>query len=141
RVFGEIDQFVEVVLLDVLQELGLDGPAVEVAGGKGVVRAVVVVQGECHLVQVVGAGHAGGRLADFLHGRQQQTDEDRDDGDHHQQLDKGEAATDRAPAIHGRNLIDLALALRTGTVGVHGVRAVKLAWSYHSRHEDKRQNT
>ena len=36
----------------------------------------------------------GGGLADLLHGRQQQADQDGDDGDHHQQLDQRERFPD-----------------------------------------------
>ena len=44
------------------------------------------------LLEVVLALRAGGGLADLLDGGQQQADQDRDDGDHHQQFDQGEAA-------------------------------------------------
>src|SRR5262249_27165223 len=43
-------------------------------------------------LQVVLALDACGGLADLLHGRQQQADEDGDDGDHHQQLNQREGA-------------------------------------------------
>src|SRR5262249_28169659 len=42
------------------------------------------------LVLVIAAGNAVGRLADLLHGRQQQADENGDDGNHDQQLDQRE---------------------------------------------------
>ena len=51
---------------------------------------VEVVMGQADLLQVVGAADAGGGLADLLDGRQQQADQHRDDGDHHQQLDQRE---------------------------------------------------
>jgi hypothetical protein len=54
------------------------------------VRVGAADGGQADLLEVVGTLHAGGRLADLLHGRQQQSDEDGDDGDHHQQLDEGE---------------------------------------------------
>jgi hypothetical protein len=47
--------------------------------------------GEADLLEVVGALDACGRFADFLHGRQQQSNQDGNDGDHHQQLDQREA--------------------------------------------------
>jgi hypothetical protein len=59
---------------------------------------------EAQLPEVVLAFHAVGGLAYFLHGGDQQADEDGDDGDHHQQLDQRE----RPPGIgrrtdHGRS--------------------------------------
>src|SRR5262249_9298229 len=51
---------------------------------------LVVVHGQAKLFEVVLGLGAGGGLADFLHGRQQQADQDGDDGNHHQQLDQGE---------------------------------------------------
>src|SRR5262249_29988960 len=53
---------------------------------------VAVVGGEADLLEVVLALQAGGGLADLLHRRQEQADEDGDDGYHHQQLDQREAA-------------------------------------------------
>src|SRR5262249_53453730 len=55
------------------------------------VVVVHVVQPEAHLLEVVGALGARGRLAHLLDGGQQQADEDGDDGYHHQQLDQREA--------------------------------------------------
>src|SRR5262249_33854757 len=57
------------------------------------VDALVVVQGEAELLQVIGAAHACGGLAHLLHGGEQEADEDGDDRYHHQQLDQREAAT------------------------------------------------
>src|SRR5207247_2378997 len=54
---------------------------------------VVVGDGEADLLEVVGALHAAGGLAHFLHGRQQQADQNRNNGDHHQQLDQGKRPT------------------------------------------------
>jgi hypothetical protein len=51
----------------------------------------VDAQGE--LLEVVAALHPRRRLAHFLHGGQEQADEDGDDGDHHQQLDQREGKT------------------------------------------------
>src|SRR5262249_52840336 len=54
------------------------------AVGEHAVGVVVSVKGEADLLEVVGALDAVGRLADLLHGRQQQRDQHADDGDHHQ---------------------------------------------------------
>jgi hypothetical protein len=48
---------------------------------------------ESDLFEVVGTLHARGGLAHLLHGRQQQADEDRNDRDHHQQLDQRKRTT------------------------------------------------
>ena len=59
------------------------------------------VQSEADLLHVVRALRAGSRIAYFLHGGDQQGDEDRDDGDDHQQLDKRETAqADLARGTH-----------------------------------------
>src|SRR5262249_22259873 len=47
--------------------------------------------GETDLLEVVLALDACRSLADFLHGRQQQPNQDGNDGDHHQQLDQRES--------------------------------------------------
>jgi len=52
---------------------------------------VIVVKGHAELLQLATALHASGGLADLLNGGQEQADQDGDDGDHHQQLDQGEA--------------------------------------------------
>jgi hypothetical protein len=58
------------------------------------------VHPQADLLQVVLARGTGGGLPHFLHGRQQQADEDGDDGDHHQQqLDQRE----RGPAGAGED--------------------------------------
>jgi hypothetical protein len=44
------------------------------------------------LLEVVGTAHPRRGLAHLLHGREQQADEDRDEGDHHQQFDEREPA-------------------------------------------------
>src|SRR5262249_52166223 len=71
------------------------------AGGEHAVGAVVVVHGQPELLEVVHALAAGGRLAHPLHGRQQQADQYRDDGDDDEQLDQGERGT-TAPRRGGR---------------------------------------
>jgi hypothetical protein len=62
---------------------------------------VVVVEAQGDLLEVVLALAPGGRLPDLLHRREQQADEDRDDGDHDQQLDQGEASAGRLAGFHG----------------------------------------
>jgi hypothetical protein len=56
-----------------------------------VVRVVHVVGAQAELLEVVTALDAGRGLAHLLDGWQEQADQDGDDGDHHQQLDQGEA--------------------------------------------------
>ncbi len=117
-VAGRLEDPVQVILLHVRQERmdpAAANPsrvvAVEVVvlpGGKHALDAVVVVQGEPDLFEVVGALGAGGRFPDLLDGREQQADEDRDDGDHNEQLDQREGAT-----LHGRTL---AAAMRKKTI-------------------------
>ena len=53
---------------------------------------MVVVQSQADLFEVVAAPRPIGCLADLLHRRQQEADQDGDDGDDHQQLDQREAA-------------------------------------------------
>ena len=48
---------------------------------------------EADLLQVVRALDAGRGVADLLHGGQQETDQHRDDGDHHEQFDQRERAS------------------------------------------------
>jgi hypothetical protein len=65
------------------------GDLVDVAG-KLLVRAVVVVQRDPQLLEVVDAGAAAGRLARGLHRGEQQGDQNANDRNHDQQFDKGE---------------------------------------------------
>ena len=60
---------------------------------------LVVVKGDAELLQVVLALGAGGGLADLLHGRQEQADQDGDDRNDYQQFDQRERAT--APRTDG----------------------------------------
>jgi hypothetical protein len=53
---------------------------------------------QAELLQVIRAAGTVGRLADFLHGRQQERDQDTDNGDHDQELNQGETGPD---AIQG----------------------------------------
>jgi hypothetical protein len=61
------------------------------------------VQRQADLFEVVGALHSRCRLADLLHGGQQQANEDGDDGDDDEKLDQREGAPD-GPA-HGGALL------------------------------------
>src|SRR5262249_54027061 len=103
---GERDAGEAVALLDVRQER--DHPAaaqavglIPVARGELLVRVVVAVHGDAELVQVVLAGGAVGRVAYLLYGGEEQADQNRDDRDHHQQLDQREAVA--LPARRFRN--------------------------------------
>ena len=69
-------------------------------GGHVAERADVVVRGQADLLHVVGAAHAVGGLAHFLHGWNQQAHQHRDDGDHHQQFNKGESTPSFHVAFH-----------------------------------------
>src|SRR5262249_43946639 len=89
----------QVVLLDVgKQENSPVRPALRAATiavghtaqGKFLVGAVVVMQGGGNLLQVVLAGAAVGGLAHFLHGGDEQANEDRNDGNNHEQFNEGE---------------------------------------------------
>jgi hypothetical protein len=66
------------------------------------VCAVVIQEGESDLLQMVHALRSAGRFPSRLHGRQQQYDQHRDDGDDHQQLYQRETASKRR-AIHVRD--------------------------------------
>jgi len=56
------------------------------------VDIVVIVQAETELFQVVFALRPAGRLPGLLHRRQQQGNQNRDDGNHHQQFNQGKSA-------------------------------------------------
>ena len=86
------------------------------APGERAEGALVVVQGQADLLQVVRALGAAGRLAGRLHGGQQQGDQDGDDGDHDQQLDQRESWT-------SRTFETMALLLAVGVVPGVGSRA------------------
>jgi hypothetical protein len=55
-----------------------------------VVDIVVVMGGETQLFEVVFALSAAGGFAGLLNGWEEQSDEDRDDRDHHEQFDERE---------------------------------------------------
>src|SRR5262249_14476798 len=57
--------------------------------GEAAVDVVVSVQGEAELFEVVWALEAFGGFPDFLHRRQKETNQDRNDGDHDQELNQG----------------------------------------------------
>src|SRR5262245_53976765 len=61
-------------------------------------HAMVIVYRQADLLEIVRALNAGGGLAHLLDRRQQEPDQDRDDRDHHQQLDQGEGATHFKPS-------------------------------------------
>ena len=58
-------------------------------------RGFVILNGDSELHQVVDALHPTRGLAGRLDGGQEQCDQDRDDGDDHQQLDQGESGCPR----------------------------------------------
>jgi hypothetical protein len=83
-----------VVLLKVRQQVTMWRKAIGVrAAGEDLVHAMVVVHGNADLFEVVLALHARGRASHLLHGRHQQANKNRDDGDDHQKLDQGECCT------------------------------------------------
>src|SRR5439155_24041660 len=98
-----LEDAVDVVLLDVGQDVEEQRLVPPTGGGAGaqvserrqlaLVGIVVVVHRQGNLLEIVLALGTGRGLADLLHGRQQQADQDGDDRDHHQQLDQGESLT------------------------------------------------
>src|SRR5262249_8829764 len=66
--------------------------------------AVVIVQRDADLLEVVRTRRAVGGLAHLLDGGHQQADEDGNDGDHHQQLDQRETGPTSSCRNHGRTL-------------------------------------
>ena len=56
---------------------------------------MVVVAGEADLLQIVNTLGTAGRLAGRLHGGQEQSDQDGNDGDHDQELDQGKSLTSK----------------------------------------------
>src|ERR1700758_3162594 len=61
---------------------------------------MVVVQGQTELPEVARALDAIGRLACALHRHKQQTDQNRNNGDHDQQLDERKGITSNATSNH-----------------------------------------
>src|SRR5262249_44729402 len=70
--------------------------------GKAPVAALVVVEGEADLLEVVHALGTPGRFPGRLDRREQKCDEDGDDGDDDQKLDEREAAGADTPLTCGR---------------------------------------
>jgi hypothetical protein len=80
---------------------------------------VVQVERDADLVQVVGAADPAGGGADLLDGGEEQADQDRDDRDHHQQLDQREAVPAAGRRIRAEAPWELSWPAWTGT-GRHG---------------------
>ena len=70
-------------------------------GRPGPVRALVVVEGQADLLEVVLAPGTGRGLAGLLDGGEEQADQDGDDGDHHQQFDERECTTGDGATVSG----------------------------------------
>jgi hypothetical protein len=68
-----------------------------------------IMQGQTLLLQVVGALHAASSFASGLHGWQQQSNQNTDDGNHHQQFDQGETAA--VPSHNVSNSFHLATSI------------------------------
>jgi hypothetical protein len=68
------------------------------------VRGLEVLHAEGHLLEVVRALIAPSRFAGGLHRRQEEGHQDADDRNHHQQLDKSEAAPPRHALIPAHDL-------------------------------------
>src|SRR5581483_10519321 len=101
---GGQQRLVQVVLFNVGHQVhvnreqggrGRVGVGAEGTGGRRqlTINIVAGVRRRAHLLEVVHGLGAGGRFTDLLHRRDQQGDEDRDDSDHDQQFDQGEAAS------------------------------------------------
>jgi hypothetical protein len=62
-----------------------------------------MVQGQSDLVEVLGTLQAIGCGPDSLNGGHQETDQNRDDGNHDENLDQGERGSRRGPGDVGRH--------------------------------------
>ncbi len=72
-----------------IRQAGTAGPARSTtAVHKVVVHVMIIVQSQAQLLEVVLALGAAGRLARLLDGRQQEGNEDRNDRNHHEQLNQ-----------------------------------------------------
>src|SRR5262249_10816410 len=84
---------VQVVLLEERQHVEKAAPLCRPErtnpGGEPAEAVMAMVRRETQLPEVVATGDAVGHLANLLHGRQQQANEHRDDGNHDQQFDQG----------------------------------------------------
>ena len=65
----------------------------KIAGWKLPRTSMVIVQSQPHLFQVVGTLGAGSSFPNALHRRNQQTHQNRNDGNHHQQFNQGKCET------------------------------------------------
>jgi len=112
--------------------------AAHVARWEGVVGVVIVVERDADLLQVIRAIDPPCRLAGGLHGGQEQGDQDRDDGDHHQELDQREAAQHPLGARNGHRDISAfagrSLAPRPTDATRVGARLVSGKGMNHARH-------
>src|SRR5262249_8212207 len=103
---GEIDGLVEIILLDIRQQQGLGRPARidrssrpadavigTLAKREPAEGAVIVVQRQADLMEIVLAFHAIGRLADLLNCWKQKTHKNSNDGDDYQQFDERETGS------------------------------------------------
>jgi len=70
----------------------IDGRRVAEVAGHHTFFALIVVNSQGELLQVVCAPGAGRGFADLLHRRQQQANENRDDGNHNEQFNEGKTA-------------------------------------------------
>ena len=57
---------------------------------EALVYILIAMHRQCELFEIVHALRPGSRLTDFLYGRHKQRDQDRDDGNHHEQFDQCE---------------------------------------------------
>jgi hypothetical protein len=64
----------------------------------------VILDCEADLLDVVRAGHSSSGFSGGLHGWQEQSDKDTDDGDHDEQFHEGKSATGAMVARHLRLL-------------------------------------
>src|SRR5262245_51001658 len=81
-------------------ELGHSRGAVHASRRQKAIGVLEVVDREPDLLEIVLALRAGGRLANFLNGRQQEADQDGDDGDYDQQLDQRECGATACDGVH-----------------------------------------
>jgi len=88
---------------------GVEGRQAIVAGRReSSVDIMIVVQGQPELLHVVETPDPIASLANSLHRRQQQSDQDADNGDHDQQLDERKASGDKGTAYCVRGSLYLA---------------------------------
>lgn len=71
--------------------------------GESRISIVMHQQGERRLLQIVLTLRPPCRLASSLNGRQQQSDENADDGNHHKQLNEGKRDTRSRPNLADRS--------------------------------------